>query len=504
MDGKTVIIIGGGLGGLFCGSILAKEGYDITIVEKNHVVGGGLQSFQRFSEMFDTGMHVIGGMQHGGNIRKICEYLGIVDEMDILEVDDDCTDSLYFAEDKHWYDIAKGKKNFVDSLSRYFPTERPAIIAYLKAIFAITEEMDLFHLRPSKGNMKVHSEDFLMSADDFIAKYISERKLRSIIAYMNPLYGGREHQTPAFIHATINVLYINGASRFVGGSNKFAQSLANYILSHGGTIITNDGVEWIEANERHIDYVRTYNGHRLEADYYISAIHPCTMLSLMDERAFPKSYRSRLNSIPNSYSAFSLYIKMKKNRFPYINHSEYYMTQYDRIWKFGRTDQPWPLGFLLMTPPEDNQGTFSRKVLVTAPMSFDEVRAWENTTVGRRGEGYSQWKKERARLLLECVEEMHPGFKEMIESIETSSPLTIRDYFGSKEGGISGFSKDCRNIALSQVPVVTKIDNLYLTGQNNSLHGFCGVPLTAITTCEAILGRDYIINKIAACAESSC
>ena len=54
---------------------------------------------------------------------------------------------------------------------------------------------------------------------------------------------------------------------------------------------------------------------------------------------------------------------------------------------------------------------------------------------------------------------------------------------------------------LSQVPVVTKVRNLVLTGQNNNLHGFCGVPLTAINTCEAILGTNEIINKINACEE---
>ena len=59
-----------------------------------------------------------------------------------------------------------------------------------------------------------------------------------------------------------------------------------------------------------------------------------------------------------------------------------------------------------------------------------------------------------------------------------------------------GFSKDYKNMMLSQLPVVTKIDNLLLTGQNNNLPGFCGVPLTAINTVEAILGRNYIINKI--------
>lgn len=57
-------------------------------------------------------------------------------------------------------------------------------------------------------------------------------------------------------------------------------------------------------------------------------------------------------------------------------------------------------------------------------------------------------------------------------------------------------NKDYKNMALSQLPVVTKISNLMLTGQNNNLHGFCGVPLTAISTAEAILGRNYILNKL--------
>ena len=219
----------------------------------------------------------------------------------------------------------------------------------------------------------------------------------------------------------------------------------------------------------------------------------------MDEKAFPKAYINRLNSIPNTHSAFSLYIKMKDKSFPYINHSEYYMTRYDDVWDFSRADKPWPLGFLFMTPPNSNQGEYSRKVLVTAPMPYYMTRQWENTVVGHRGYEYELWKNDRTQDLLTLIEEMHPGFSDCIDRVEASSPLTIRDYYGVKEGSICGFSKDCTNIALSQVPVVTKIRNLLLTGQNNNLHGICGVPLTAINTCEAILGTNYVINKINEC-----
>ncbi len=105
------------------------------------------------------------------------------------------------------------------------------------------------------------------------------------------------------------------------------------------------------------------------------------------------------------------------------------------------------------------------------------------------------WKAQKAQQLL-SYRGNPPGFGACIDRIITASPLTIRDFYGVKNGALSGFSKDYKNIALSQVPVVTKVDNLLLTGQNNNLHGFCGVPLTAINTAEAILGRNFILHKI--------
>ena len=495
---NRVVIIGAGVGGLFTGAILAKEGYEVTLLEKNATIGGGLQSFSRFGETFDTGMHVIGGMRPGGNVRRICSYLGILDKMRIMDVDDDCTDLLYFAEDHATYRIAKGEEGFAESLAAYFPEEADNLRRYVKAVIGIADEVDLFNLRPTNGQITLlgSNEEMLMAADDFIARYVKSPQLRSVLAYMNPLYGGRAHTTPAYIHAIISTLYIHGASRLVGGSQHVADLLAEVIREHGGRIVTGDGASRIEVSDRWVTGVRTEKGCEYHADYYISAIHPCSMLSMMDEGALPKSYRLRIDSIPNAHSAFSLYIKMRDRSFPYINHSEYYMTRYADVWNFSDAAKPWPLGFLLMTPPEVNQGEWSRKVLVTAPMPFEMVSQWEHTRVGHRGEDYEAWKRERTEELLRQIEDMHPGFGNCIEAINTASPLTIRDYYGVKEGSICGFSKDCHNIALSQVPVVTKVRNLLLTGQNNNLHGFCGVPLTAINTCEAIMGLNKVIYKM--------
>lgn len=495
--GKSAVIIGGGLGGLFTGAILSKEGIDVTVIEKNAILGGGLQSFVRFGEVFDTGMHVIGGMQPGGNIRRICEYLGVFDKVHIKDVDPETTDTLYFAEDKKSYHISQGKTEFVNALSKDFPAEKENLTAYVNALYNIVDELDMFYLKPSADFIFVHSEEFMMAANDFISKYIRDPKLCNILAYMNPLYGGKKNMTPAYIHALISVLYINGPSRFAGGSYLFANTLRDCIIENNGKVICGDGVKAITTEDRMVTGVRTEKGFEFTADWYISAIHPCTLFKLMeDPSVFPKAYRNRLNEIPNSYSAFTLNIKLKPGTFRYINHSAYYMSSYDNIWSFDDPQKEWPLGFLYMTPPDIEQGEFSRKMVITAPMTWNEVKKWEDTKVGHRGKEYEEWKAECAEKLISRLEELYPDFRDCIEAINTASPLTIRDFYAVKEGSMCGYSKDCNNITLSQVPVVTKVRNLLLTGQNCNVHGFCGVPLTAINTCEVILGRNYVINKI--------
>ena len=56
MEKYDIIIVGSGLGGLVCGSILSKNGYKVLVLEKNIQIGGCLQSFKRNGVKFETGM----------------------------------------------------------------------------------------------------------------------------------------------------------------------------------------------------------------------------------------------------------------------------------------------------------------------------------------------------------------------------------------------------------------------------------------------------------------
>jgi len=494
---SSAIIIGGGIGGLFTGAFLAKNGLSVTVLEKNGIIGGGLQCFRRKDKIFETGMHVMGGFEEGGSLSKICSYLGILDTLKIHHIDSECMDEIRYDKTNEVFKIPSGKEAFIARMSEYFPHEAGGIKAYVEEIYKLTEEVPLFYLREEPQGIVIHSEMFVWPADKLIAHYVSDQKLQEILAYLNPLYGGVKGHTPAYIHALINVLYINGASRFIDGSQQLANALKCLITAHGGKVIANSEVTKIEVSEKNIVFVEAKDGKKHEADWYISSIHPTEMLRLVPTGTFLKGFTNRLNEIPLSYSAFSLFIDLKPQMLPYINHTCYYMEDYGSMWTQDKCNpDEWPKGFMYMTPPDSNQGEYASRLLVHSIMSYDEVKKWEKTSVGHRGKEYEKWKQNCTEKILSKLEKVFPGFSKMTANVYAASPLTIRDYYHTKEGAIFGYRKDCENLIFSQLPVYTKVKNLLLTGQNINLHGICGVPLTAINTAEAILGTNTIVNQI--------
>ena len=494
---KSVIIIGGGLGGLFTGAILSKNGVKVTIVEKNSSIGGGLQTFVRFGEIFDTGMHVISGLHDGCNIRRLCDYLGIYDKSLFADVDNNYADSIYVAQDGMTYKIGAGRENFISSLSRYFPDQKYALTKYVDAMYSMVSKIPLFNLTNNKEQNYFDNEETMFPADDFIDKYITNDMLKGILSYISMIYAGERKITPAYVHALVSVFYLMGPSRFIGGSHRLAELLENIIVETGGQIFLNEEVCYIHNDKKTITSIETKRGRKFCGDYYISDINLKTLINIMDEKsAFTKAFRERIKNLPMTYSAFTINLKFRPNSFRYLPHTGFYLSDYDGIWDIGNNNAEWPRGFLYVTPPEQNQKKFCQKMIITIPMPWSFVRQWEQTQLSQRPKDYHFWKKQCLDCVLEKIQDIFPGIRNCIEAVNTASPLTIRDYYGIPNGAMYGFRKDCRDIIRTQIGTRTKVQNLLLTGQSVNLHGFCGVPLTAIQTSEEILGENCVMNKL--------
>ena len=70
-----VIIIGGGVGGLVTGSILARAGKKVLILEQHDQAGGGTHSFVERGYEFDPGVHYVGELEEGTFFRNMFDQV---------------------------------------------------------------------------------------------------------------------------------------------------------------------------------------------------------------------------------------------------------------------------------------------------------------------------------------------------------------------------------------------------------------------------------------------
>jgi len=494
---KNVLIIGAGLGGLVCGAILSKEGYCVRILERHTVAGGGLHTFKHRGIEFETGMHLISGFQDNGVLNKLFSYIGVTDKLNIKPADEEGFDHFHVSADGVTYKMARGRNNFVKTLSTYFPEEEANIERYINRIYEICNNIAIYNLRLPSADIYSNLKVMETSVSDLIASYTNNPKLRAVLAWNNAMYGGCKNKTPAYVGALITQFYIEGASRFVNGSQQLADELVKIIEQNGGEVLTKTCAHFIDINEHHVQKVIAENGKEYIADHYISAIHPSSMFKITDVRNFKKAYYNRIDNIQNSNSAFITFITFKPNSFPYMNYSCFHTHDYEDVWNLSEYQQNnWPRGCMYMTPPITENDIFAKKMIVNAIMKFDTVKQWENTTIGKRGDAYRAFKAQYENKILDMMETIFPNFRSKIETVFSATPLTIRDYYNVKEGAIYGTVSDYNNMAISHIPVRTKIDNLLLTGQNINLHGILGVPLTAILTCGELVGLERLLNNI--------
>ena len=116
--------------------------------------------------------------------------------------------------------------------------------------------------------------------------------------------------------------------------------------------------------------------------------------------------------------------------------------------------------------------------------------------INSRWEDYEAFKIEKAEKLLNALEKRMPGIRSKVQSYTSATPITYRDYIGSKEGSLYGAIKDYKEPLKTFITPRTKVGNLFLTGQNLNLHGVLGVTVSSVVTCTEILGNQQLITEI--------
>lgn len=473
-----VVIIGGGFGGLACGTILSRAGKHVLVLERQAQAGGCVQSYQRGGHSFDTGLHYVGGLAEGQNLHKVFTYLGLMD-LPWHRLDPTGFDQVTIGH--HTFSYAEGFDAFVDSLAEHFPEEREGLEKYVHVLRHV--DNIYFGSLDTMNLSSVNAYDFLCSTfhDPLLINVLSSSAMKMEL---------RRDSLPLFTFAHGNSSFIQSSWRLRGDGNMIVRSLTDSITSNGGAVVCHADVEELIEIDGNIVAARCKNGETYEADLFISDIHPTLTFELVkDSRVLKKVFRRRMNALENTYGMFTVSLVLQAGSLPYFNHNKYVYRK-PNVWTFHEDVDG--IGGVMVSARVPSNGRYVEQIDLLTPMPWAWCQQWEATHMGHRGEGYTMMKHRMADECLALAEQVIPRLSTMVTERYTSTSLTYRDYNQTPQGSAFGVRKDSHNPLMTMLSPRTPLPNLLLTGQSVMLHGLEGVAMTALRTCSEVIGTEFI------------
>lgn len=498
------VIIGSGISGLVTATILAKNGFKVIVLEKNHQIGGAMQVFSRDKCIFDTGVHYIGGMDKGENLYCFFKYLGIFDDLKLKRLDKDGFDEIGLS-NGHRVLHGQGYSNFKNGILSEFPNEEAAIDQFCTKLQEMCTYFPLYNLQLEGDKTYVSNPEILeVGAWDYVSSITENNNLKIALLGSGVLYAGDAKTTPLYVVALIMNSFIKGSYRLVDGGSQLAKMLVKQIRSFGGEVLKRKEIITMNYHDNKlISEVVCQDGSVYEADHFISSAHPKRTIELAGKSNFLPAFVRRVHSMKNSVSSFMVYLSLKPDCFEYINRNFYDYYVEDGWNTVDYKKESWPQVLYVCTPAASKDEVFAESLAAMAYMSIDEMEEWNNTfnTIAdksERGAQYEQFKKEKEELVIQRLEKRFPTIRDKILNVYSSTPLTYKDYLGTPEGELYGIIKDYNNPESTVINTRTKVRNLYLTGQNIVFHGILGATVGAFVTSFNFVDNKRIIEEVRA------
>lgn len=475
-----IIIIGSGLGGLECGTLLSRRGMSVLVLERQQQPGGCMQSYRRGGMSFDTGLHYVGGLQEGQPLHDTFQSLGLL-ELPWQRLSPDGFDRITIGDETFCYH--EGYDNFARAMAERFPSQRQALQRYVDMLRKSDEEQLTTLHSPMATEQSFTNEHFNTNAYQWLHSNFSDELLINVLSGASLKMELHKPTLPLFTFAHGNGSFIQSSWRLKGDGNMLVSRLVDNIRGNGGEVLCNMEVEELEIKDGKAVAALCSNGERFEADIFISDIHPALTCALVKDTTVMKGiYKRRMARLDNTFGMFTASLRLKPHTIPYFNHNKFLYAK-PNVWEMSK---PGHDGYgVLVSCPWAPDG-YATSIDLLTPMAWTEVEQWQDTTVGHRGDDYKAMKQRKAESLITIAGRHIPGLREAIEAIYTSTPLTYRDYNRSPGGSAYGIRKDCNNPILTILTPRTPVHNLMLTGQNLMLHGLHGVTMTALYTCKQL------------------
>lgn len=496
-DKYDVTIIGAGLGGLLTAALLSKEGFKVLVLEKNKQIGGALQSFGIDKKLFESAVHYMGSLSEGQTLYKIFNHLGVLPQLSLRKLDEDCFDEIIIA-DKH-YKLAQGYEVFIDQLHAYFPSSKANIESYCREVKRMCDHFSLYSLR--LGSLEEKQKVIGDGYWETLSNLVENEELKNVLSGNNLLYAGTKYKTPFFLHALIQNSYIEGSWKFDAGSAQLAKLLQNCIVSNGGSVLRNIEVVSMMDKQGEIECVTDKDGNKYFSKSFVSNLHPLHTYNLIDSSLIKPITRRRILNVPHTKSCFMVNVSLKPRQIPYLNHNIYFHTISDVWYDVENIVGAKPKSITLFSYEDKLNPGFASAISILGFMDYDTVLEWQGsyrTTSfnDSRCEKYEEWKGKVSEHYIDLASQKIVGLKQAISYVDACSPLTYRDYLSSPNGSIYGVRKDVGDLVNTTFATRTKFKNLFFTGQNINIHGVLGVAITALLTAGEFINLEDLLIKI--------
>jgi phytoene desaturase len=341
---KTITIIGSGFSALAASCYLAKEGFNVTILEKNNTVGGRARQLVKEGFTFDIGptwywMPDVFEKFFADFDKKPSDYYHLdklnpayevyFDKVDSIKIPDNLSEILAIFE-KEETGSANHLESFLDNAKHNYDVAIKDLV-YRPGI-SITELITPVTIR--KANQ------FFSSIRTTVRRKIKNSRLQQIMEFPVLFLGAKPSNTPSFYSFMNYADFGLGTWHPKGGMYEVVKAMVTLAVELGVKIETNQNVEKINVENGVVKSVVS-NGITIESDIVLSGADYHHTETLLDEkyRGYSEKYWDSKIFAPSS---LLFYVGFNKKIDNVSHHTLFFDTEFDVHAKDIYDTPKWP------------------------------------------------------------------------------------------------------------------------------------------------------------------
>ncbi len=457
--GKSIVIVGAGLGGLAAGIYGQRNGFRTRIYEMAQHPGGQCASWRRSGYTFDCCIHHLMGCSPQGKLNRLWRELGALPAEMLYPKE--CV-SVASPDGKLFLDYYDPEKLEAE-LCSLAPQDRDAIREYVEAVRSFSKH-DLMGRMVMDGKTGVlrslptvlkNMKWFRTSMKEFAGRFSDPflRRAFPLLVYSMP-------GMPAFLHFVRHACGQKGDIAWPrGGTATLIKGIETRYAELGGEIHCGQKVEKILAENGRATGIRLADGTDVPADYVVSdADGRRTLLELLDGRFLDDRLRGYCKE-PADETNWAVHVFLGVNRDLSKEPSSLVQLLDEPVTIAGHRLDSLEMQIYGFDPSMAPEGKGVIKAELVSSYSY-----WKKLAENR--EAYEAEKKHVAEQVVAILEKHFPGITGQVEVADVPTLLTWERFMGGTHGFCNGPSKEFkpRDMFGTGVCRAPGLDRFYFAG----------------------------------------